>query len=181
MEKLGLGRECKQLMAGEIKERLKQASELFITSFNTVAVCEQEKLRRKLNEIDASLLVVKNRLAKQAFQQLNLEGLTVLMKGLTAISWGGRDVLSISKALVDFAEKQENFRILGAYVDKQVLDPGSIKKLASIPSKEALFAQIVYGFKSPIQGLVNCLSATTRNFVVVLDRIREKRNETEKE
>ncbi len=177
MKKIGIGRECKQLMAEKVKERLEQASELFITSFNTMAVSEQDTLRRKLKQIDASLFVVKNRLAKQAFRQLKLEELTPLMKGLTAISLGGRDTLSVSKTLVDFAASQENFKIMGAYVDRQILDSGWVKKLASIPSKEALFAQIVYGFKSPIQGLVNSLSAAIRNFVVVLDKIREKKKD----
>ena len=164
-------------MAEKVKERLEQASELFITSFNTVAVSEQDTLRRKLKQIDASFFVVKNRLAKQAFRQLKLEALIPLMKGLTAISLGGRDILSVSKTLADFAESQKNFKIMGAYVDRQILGLCWVKKLASIPSKEALFAQIVYGFKSPIQGLVNSLSATIRNFVVVLDKIRENKKD----
>ena len=175
MEKLGLGKECKQLMAKEIKERLGQTSQLFITSFNNIGVSEQESLRRKLNEIDASLFVVKNRLAKEVFRQLKLETLTPLMKGLTAISLGGRDVLSVSKTLVDFAGKQENFRILGAYVDKQALRPAWVKRLASIPSKETLLAQIVYGLKLPLQGLVNTLSGTIKKFIIVINKIGENK------
>ncbi len=175
MEKPGIGRECKQLMAKEITASLKESTELFVISFNGMAVSEQDKLRRKLNEVDASLVVVKNRLAKQALRELKLEDLSTLMQGLTALSLGGRDTLTVSKTLVDFAQKQENCKILGAYVDRQLLDQNSVKKLASIPSKEALLSQIVYGLKSPIQGLVNCLSATIRNFVVVLDKIRENK------
>ncbi len=141
MEKLGI--ECKKLMAKEIKERLKQSSNLFITSFNTTTVPEQERLRRKLKEIDVSLLVLKNRIVKQVFQQLNLEELASLMQGLTAVTLGGRDPVCVSKALVDFAGKHENFKILGAYIDEQLLDLNSIKRLAAIISREALLAQIV--------------------------------------
>ena len=173
MEKFGV--ECKKLMVEEMKERLQGSCALFITSFNTMGVSEQDELRRKLKEVNASLLVVKNRLAKLAFKQLNHEAIASLLQGPTGITFGSGDSLSVSKTLVNFAGKHENFKILGAYFDQQLLDPNSVKELASIPSKEALLAQIVIGLKSPIQGLMNALSGTIRNFVVVIDKIREKK------
>lgn len=173
MEKLGI--ECKQLMTKEIKEKIEQSPHLFIASFNRMVVPEQEQLRRKLKEIDASFLVLKNRILKRIFQQLNLENLSALMQGLIALALGGRNYVSVSKTLVDFAGKHQNFKILGAYLDEQFLDLNSVKRLASISSKETLFVQIVYGVKSPIQGLVNTLSATIKKFVVVIDKIKENK------
>lgn len=175
MEKFGI--ECKQLMAKEIKERLKTSSTLFVTSFEKMTVPEQEELRSKLKEIDASLFVVKNRIAKQVFQQLNSNSLSSLMKGLTTLTLGGPDPVSVSKALVEFAGKHKSFAILGAYVDERLLDVASVTQLASIPSREVLLTQIVMGLKSPIQGLVTSLSATIKKFVLVIDRIREKQSE----
>ena len=176
MEKLGI--KCKQLMAKEMQERLKQSDNLFITSFNSTTVPEQESLRCKLKEAGASFFMVKNRIAKQVFQGLELDAITPLLQGPIAIALGGHDSICVSKALVDFAAKYENFRILGAYVDKRVIHLASIKQLASIFSREALLAQIFAGFKSPIQGLVNTLSATLKKFVVVIDKIREKQKDS---
>lgn len=172
MEKLG--RECKKLMAEEIKKKLKESGEFFLISFNAMAVSEQEELKGRLHDIDASIFVVKNRIAKQAFEQLDLGALATLPQGLTAITLGIREAIDISKALVNFADKHNNFKLLGAYVDEQLLDVSSIRQLASVTSKEALLTQVVCGIKAPIQGLVNSLSATIKKFVVVLDRIREK-------
>lgn len=176
MENLGI--ECKKLMAKEIKERAKTSANLFITSFGSITVPEQDLLRSKLKEIDASLLVVKRRIVKQVFEQLKLKRLSALMQGLTAIVLGGKDSLLVSKTLVNFTGKNNNFRVLGAYVESQLLEQDSIKRLASIPSKEALFTQIVCGIQSPIQGLVNTLSGTIRNFVVVINQIQEKLKES---
>ena len=173
MEKFGI--ECKKLMAKETKERLKRSCDLFVASFNAIAVSEQEELRRKLKEIDVSLFVVKNRIARRAFKELKQEAIASLLQGPTAITFGDCDSILISKALVNFAGKHENFKILGAYVDEQVLDSSSVKMLASIPSKEVLLARIVSGFKSPIQGLVNTLSGTIKKFIVAIDKIREKK------
>jgi len=173
MEKLGI--KCKQLMAEEMQERLKQTNNLFITSFNSTSVPEQESLRCKLKQAGASFFMVKNRIAKQVFQRLELDVVTPLVQGPTAVALGGHDSICISKALVDFAGKHENFTILGGYVDKRVIYLASIKQLASISSREALLAQVFAGFKSPIQGLVNTLSATLKKFVVVIDKISKAR------
>lgn len=174
MEKLGSN--CKKHMVEEIKKKINSSSHLFVSSFSKMPVGNQDQLRQKLNEIDASLLVVKNRLAKQAFKQLKKDELSSLLSGMTAISLGGRDFLAISKTLVKFAESQEDFTILGGYADEQILDAASIKKLAAIPSKEVLLAQLISGIKSPIQGLVNSLSGTIKKFVLVVDKIRENKS-----
>ena len=127
MEKLGL--KCKQLMAKEIKERIEQSPALFITSFEQLLVPEQDSLRSKLKETGASFFVVKNRLAKRIFKELDRESLAPLIQGLTAISLGTDNAVSISKALVEFAGKYKNFKIMGAYVDKQPLDAALLEQV----------------------------------------------------
>lgn len=173
MEKLGF--ETKKLMVEEIKEKLKGSFNLFATSFSIIAVSEQDQLRRKLKGNKALMFMVKNRTAKLAFKQLKQESFASLLQGPTAITIAVEDPLSISKILVDFASKNENFKVLGAYIDGQLLDFNLVKKLAAIPSRENLLAQVVGGIKSPIQGLVNTLSSTIKKFIVVIDKIREKK------
>jgi large subunit ribosomal protein L10 len=169
MKKYGI--ECKKLMVEEIKERLKKPSAIFITSFNAMLVPEQEQLRRKLKEIDTSLFLVKNRIAKQAFIQSDKEAVVCLMQGPTALALSNGDSVAISKVLVDFANKNSNFKILGAYIDGQLFDLTLVKKLASIPSRIVLLAQVIGGINSPIQRLLNSLSGSIAKFIIVLDRI----------
>lgn len=175
MEKFGI--ETKKLMVEEIKEKLRSSSNLFATSFSAIAVSEQDQLRHKLKANQASMFMVKNRIAHLAFKQLKQENLAALLQGSTAITIAGEDALSVSKTLVDFAGKNENFKVIGAYIDGRLLDPTLVRKLAAIPSKETLLAQVVGGIKSPIQGLVNTLSGTIKKFVLVIDRIKEKQGE----
>jgi large subunit ribosomal protein L10 len=175
MEKQRLGLECKQGMAKEMKDKFQDSPHFFVTSFTSMAVPEQEQLRRKLKEAKASLFVVKNRIAKNVLKQLKLESVYSLVGGMTAIAIGGEESIFISKTLVDFAGKNENFKIVGAYCFDQVLDVNSIKELAAIPSRETLISQVLCGFQSPIQGLVNTLSATIKGVVVVLNKISEKK------
>ncbi|MBN2097636.1 MAG: 50S ribosomal protein L10 [Candidatus Omnitrophica bacterium] len=167
--------EFRQLIGSEIEHRLKALPYLFISSFKGIAVQEQDQLRRSLKEIDASLFVAKNSILKRVLQKLELTELKNLVQGLSALTLGGRDAISVSKALVEFAGKSENFKIIGAYVEQQVLDGPAVKSLALVPPREVLLAQLAGGLKAPLQGLANVLSATIRNFVAVLNKISEQK------
>ncbi|MBN3039292.1 MAG: 50S ribosomal protein L10 [Candidatus Omnitrophica bacterium] len=175
MEKQRLGLECKRYMAKAMKGQFGQSPHIFITNLTALSVPDQEELRGKLREQNASMFVVKNRIAKNVFKELGIESMNSLLKGMTAVALGGEEAVNISKTLVSFAEKNESFSILGAYCFEQVLDSNSVKKLASIPSKETLIAQVLRGFQSPVQGFVTTLSATLKGFVVVLNKISEKK------
>ena len=166
---------CKKMMIKQIKERLQSPGDIFVTSFQGMSVPEQETLRRKLKESDILLFIVKNRLAKRALNEAKREQLLPVLQGPSAIATGSTDCIATSKILIDFAKRNQNFKVLGAFVDQQLIDLDSIKGLASIPSKEVLMAQIVGQIKSPLQGLINTLSATIRNFVLILDKIRDKK------
>lgn len=173
MEKVGIG--CKKLMAEEIKQKVADSSCLFTTSFQQLPATEQDELRKQLKELDVGVLIIKNRIARKALKGLNQEKILSLSKGLTALMLGKDDPVAVAKTLVDFAGKNENFKVLGGYVDEQIIEPSSIKELSSIPSREILLSQVVAGIASPIQGLVNTLSATIKQFLVVLNRIQENK------
>lgn len=175
MEKQRLGQECKRYMAVEIKEKLKEKQNLFISHFSKISVTDQEDLRRQLHKINASFFVVKNRIAQKALKDLELSSLEPFLEGMTAIATGNEEAIEITKTLVAFAGKNENFEVSGGYFENQVLDMDAVKKLAAIPSRETLLAQVFSGFQSPIQGFVNTLSATIKGFVVVLNKINEKK------
>jgi large subunit ribosomal protein L10 len=178
MKKYGI--ECKKLMVEEIREKLEKPSAIFITSFNAMLVPEQEQLRRKLKEINTSLFLVKNRIAKQAFIQSGKETIASLIQGPTALALSNGDSVAISKVLIDFTKKYNNFKILGAYIDEQLFDFALVKKLASIPSREVLLAQVIGGINSPIQRLLNSLSGSITKFVIVLHKIsNQKKQRTE--
>ncbi|MFH1046264.1 MAG: 50S ribosomal protein L10 [Candidatus Omnitrophota bacterium] len=175
MKKQGLGFGCKETMAKEMKEKLAKCSQLFVTTFRTMPVVEQEELRRRLKEIKASLFVVKHRIVRHVFKELDMESLNKMRSGMTAIALGEEQSNRLPKVLLEFAAKNENFKVFAGYWENQLLDLPTVKRLATMPSREVLLAQVFGGFKLPIQGLVNTLAATMRGVVIVLNKISEKK------
>ena len=58
---------------------------------------------------------------------------------------------------------------------QQLLSKEQVFALADLPSKETLIAQVVGTIAAPLRGLVTVLSGPQRNFVTVLERIKEQK------
>jgi large subunit ribosomal protein L10 len=55
-------------------------------------------------------------------------------------------------------------------VEGRVIDVKAIGDLASMPPKEAIFAQLLFLINSPAQRLVSALGAVGRNIAVAIDQ-----------
>jgi large subunit ribosomal protein L10 len=55
-------------------------------------------------------------------------------------------------------------------VEGRVIDVKAINDLASLPSKEAIFAKLLYLINAPAQRLVTTMNAVGRNLAVVVDQ-----------
>ena len=60
-------------------------------------------------------------------------------------------------------------------MEKSLLTPASIDKLASLPSREVLIGQLIGTMVAPHRGLLNVLNGVSRNLVQVLNAIKDKK------
>ena len=59
-------------------------------------------------------------------------------------------------------------------VDGQLITPEEFQSFADLPSRNELVAKVVYLMQYPITGLATALNSILRNFVVVLDAVRQQ-------
>ena len=97
-----------------------------------------------------------------------------------ALSEAGANLLLADLPLVDRVppaldrNRVDGVIVKGALLGSRVLPARDVTRLAELPSREQLIAQVVGGFQAPIAGLVNVLSGTLRNFVGVLEARRQQ-------
>lgn len=92
------------------------------------------------------------------------------------LSYG--DAAAVAKAIRDFSKEKGNEALVikGAILGgQQLLSKEQVFALADLPSKETLIAQVVGTIAAPLRGLVTVLSGPQRNFVTVLERIKEQK------
>jgi large subunit ribosomal protein L10 len=133
-------------------------------------------VRDKLVEKESYLLIIKNTLgliaAREVFSHIELDE---ILDGPTSIVVAKKDMVSTAKVLKEFSKELKVLNIKAGILDNELIDTGSIEKIADLPSREALLVQLVTAVQSPISGLVNTLSGITRNLVMVLDAVRSKK------
>jgi large subunit ribosomal protein L10 len=164
----------KETAVGELAEKLAGAKNLFLTDYAGLTVAEITKLRGELRKDGNTYSVVKNTLFRIAAGDLAAQ-LESFLTGPTGIVFAGSDPVAPAKALKTFSDTVKRVAVKAAYIDGQVVGPAQVEKLAKLPPKLELIANLVGTLANPIRGLVTVLSGNQSGLVRVLDAIREQK------
>ena len=159
----------------EITADLKATDVYYFVDYRGLTFAEATELRARLMKADASLKVVKNTLAKIAAADAGVEGLTELLQGPTAIAYCHGDPQRVAKVIQDFIREKKKATLRGGKLQRSVLTASDVEKLATLPSREQLIAQVVGAIASPLTGLANVLNGPIRGLVVALAQVQEKK------
>ena len=167
----------KTIMLREFSKRVEKKPYLFFAKFTKLSTSDLGDLRRNLSKSADTCTVVKNTIARKTFEQLGIKGIEDLINGQTLLATCKDEPQRVSKVLVDFSkDRDDRFKISGAYVDGAVFEAGHVKQLAALPSKHELLTKVACGVKSPITNFVLTLNAVIRSFVVVLGEVSRKKS-----
>ena len=172
-----MDRTQKESLVSDLRERIRRAPVLYLTDFTGLNVKEMTELRKSLKASGAEYFVVKNRLAKRVFLESDeLPDITQSLTGPTGFVLGYDDVVGAAKALTDFAKdhgKKPVFKL--GVMDREILQPEQIHKMARLPSREQLLAELAGAFEAPMVALASALEAKLQEMVGLLDALREER------
>jgi large subunit ribosomal protein L10 len=150
--------EIKEKSVAELTEDLKGSSQVVVTHYQGLTAEELDALRSAIRPFGAKYKVVKNRLAKIAFEATGFGALKDHMKGPVAIAYKGTDVAGLAKAMFKFSEEHPNFKIRMGFLFGTTADPANLKAIATLPSKEVLLATLLATLNSPLQRLASTLN-----------------------
>jgi len=156
-----LNRKEKEQTLSNLSEKVKGFQAAVLTNYRGLNVEQMNHLRQRLREEKISYHVVKNTLMKLASKGTDLEKLDHYFEGPTAIAISYGDPVSLAKILSEFIKTQPFLEIKVGLIQGKVASPEEVKALATMPSREVLFAQILGG----IQGPANQLGAAVYNAV----------------
>lgn len=158
--------EEKKAKVEELSEKFKKAKMIVLTEYRGISVSDDTKLRAKLREEGNEYLVVKNSTISYAIKAAGIEGFDTTLEGPTAVVIGYDDYVSPAKVVNDYAKDNDFYKIKMGIMDSKVIDVKEVKKLASLPSKDTLYAM-----------LASALLGNIRNLAVVLDQVKQKQEE----
>ncbi len=167
----------KEQFVADLKERLRDAKGTFLVDYQGLNVENLNRLRGELRKTEIELRVVKNRLMSIASRETETEVLTDAMVGPSALAITYDDVVAPAKALVDFAKDFQQLKIKCGQISGKFVDEDGIRRLAALPSREALLAQVLSAMQGVPAGFVRVLGGVMSQFLNVLKAIEQEKAE----
>ena len=166
----------KQDKVSLIKEKVDKAQVAIVTEYKGYSVEEITNLRRALQKEGGDYMVTKNTLAKLAVKDTPYEVLTETFKGPIAIAFGFEDQVAPAKALSKFIKDSKKGEILAAAMDGKLLNANEAKALATIPSKEEIYAKMLGCVNSPATGIVGSINAVMASLTRAVAAVRDQKS-----
>ena len=163
----------KKMMLRETVEQYRDVQNMVAVSYERVSAEEAAALRHGLREKDVKFRIVRNRVARRAFEELGRDGFGELLNGPVAVI-SAEDVVQASKAAQDFVSER-HLELRGGWADGRDLSCEEIERLAKLPGRKALLAQIAGLASAPLRALVGMVGAPGAALARALKAWNEKR------
>lgn len=156
-----------------IKEKISKAKVAIVTEYRGLSVEEITNLRRALQKEDGDYTVTKNTLAKIAVKDTDYEILTDSFKGPIALALGFNDQVAPAKVLTKFITDVKKGEIIAAAMDGKLLSATEAKALATLPSRDEIFAKMLGCINSPASGIANATNSVLTQLVRTMAAVRD--------
>ena len=163
----------KEQLVTELSSKLTNAQSLYYTDFTGLNVKRMTDLRRRLKKAGVEYVVIKNTLALRAVNESGLVGDT--LKGPTGLVVA-KDPVSAARVLTEFAKENEDRpTVKGGLLSGKKIDNAQLKRLASLPSREQMLADLGAGMQSPMAAFVGAVNGLFYMFAGALDALKSQR------
>jgi len=141
------------------------------------------KYNLDIEEIGGDIKVIRNSILKIALEESNLKELAPKMRGALIINYTKKDPISLAKKIneiISYFKKEKNIKedvpeIAFGILNGKLISAEEVKKLANLPPKEVLLAQLLGTMKAPITNFAVVLKNVLNKLVWALNAVKEKK------
>jgi large subunit ribosomal protein L10 len=141
------------------------------------------KYNLDIEEIGGDIKVIRNSILKIALEESSLKDIAPKMRGALIINYTKKDPISLAKKLneiISYFKKEKNIKedipeIAFGILNGKLISAEEVKKLANLPPKEVLLAQLLGTMKAPITNFAIVLKNVLNKLVWALNAVKEKK------
>jgi large subunit ribosomal protein L10 len=171
-----LDRTQKEAFVADMKERLDRAEATFLVDYKGLDVEDINRLRSALRNTGTEFQVVKNRLLALASRETDTDVLKEHFVGPTAVAITYEDVVAPAKVLADLSKDLKNLELKAGQMSGKMLDADAIQRLAKLPGREDLLAQVLAAMQGVPGSFVRVLNGVIVQFLNALKALEEKKS-----
>jgi large subunit ribosomal protein L10 len=168
----------KESFVQEFQARIQNTPVFYLTDFTGLDVKSITRLRHRLQEAGADYLVVKNRLVLRALDAADRElpDLSEHLTGPTGVILAPEGPVDSAKAVTEFAKEHGDRPVFKVGVlDSSIVEVEQFQKLARLPTREQLLAELAGAMQAPMAALAGALEGKLQEMAGLFDALREQK------
>ncbi len=171
---MALSLEGKRAVVEEVAEVAREAHSVVAAEYRGLTVGQMTDLRVKARASNVHLRVVRNTLARRAFQDTDYECMNERLVGPLVLAFSREEPASAARVLRDFSKENDKLVITLASFAGQLIEAGDIDVLASLPTREEALSQLMSVLLAPATKMVRTLNEAPAQVVRVLQARSDK-------
>ena len=159
-------RDQKKKYIESMTQQFDKSEAVIVAHYQGLNVSQLDDLRKQMREYGIKFKITKNRITKLALENTKCKDISDLFVGPTAVALS-EDAVASAKILTKFSKANQNLKILGGIMGKDVLDVAGVQNVATLPSLEEARAKIVGILRSPAQKIASILLAPASKIAIL--------------
>lgn len=174
---MAIGLEEKKAIVAEVNETAASALSLVVADARGVTVSDMTALRQTARENQIMLRVVRNTLAKLAFEGTEYECINEALVGPSLFGFSMEDPGAAARLFKDFAKTNSKFEVKALAVSGQLMGAEQLDVLAKLPTRDQALSMLMSVMKAPTTKLVQTMSAVPSKLVRTLAAVRDQKEQ----
>ena len=172
-----IGLKEKQAIIAEVNETAGQALSAVMADYRGVSVAGMTELRKTAREAGVQVRVIRNTLAKRAFEGTEFECMSEAMLGPNILAFSLKDPGAGAKIFQKFAKENEDFEIKALSIGGKLLPADQIDAMAKLPTRDEALAMLMAVMQAPITKLTRTLNDVPAKVTRVVAAVRDHKQE----
>lgn len=172
-----IGLKEKKAIVAEVNKTAGEALSAVMADYRGVSVEKMTALRKQAREEGVHIRVIRNTLAKRAFEGTDFACLSDALLGPNILAFSIEDPGAGARIFKEFAKENEAFEIKALSIGGKLLPADQVDVLAKLPTRDQALALLMSVMNAPVTKMVRTLNEVpgkvTRVFAALRDQKRE--------
>lgn len=172
---MSLSLEQKKAVVAEVAAVAAEAHALVAAEYNGISVEQLTELRKLSREAGVYLRVVKNTLARRAFEGTDFACVQEQLTGPLILAFSQTDPGAAARVIKDFAKDHEKLVVKMLSIGGEALPATDLDRLASLPTYDQAVSLLMSVMKAPVEKFVRTLAEPHAKFVRTVAAVRDQK------
>lgn len=165
---MALTKERKTEVVAKYETWLKESEAVVLTEYTGLTMPQIDELRADIRKVGGEFHVIKNTLAKHAFESVGFEAPEEYFLGSTAIGIAFEDPPGVAKAIKDFGKDHDMVKIKGGFMGEEHMTAEQLMRIADLPPLPVVRGQLLGVVSAPASKLVRTIAEPGRSLAQVI-------------